>query len=73
MTGTATATLCRADPGSASRRTSLVATAAHGGLGWARSSPGSSPSTVPPTVLVFQVYLAVLAVAGLCLFWFRRR
>ena len=46
MTGTATAALTELVPAAAGRRASLVATAANmGGLGWARSWPGCSPST----------------------------
>ena len=48
MTGTATAALTELVPASASRRASLVATAANmGGLALGPSSPGSSPSTRP--------------------------
>src|SRR5246127_596795 len=70
MTGTATATLTELIPASASRRASLVATAANmGGLGLGPLIAGLSAQYGPhPTVLVFQVYLAVLAAAGLCLF-----
>jgi MFS family permease len=70
MTGTATATLTELIPASASRRASLVATAANmGGLGLGPLIAGLFAQYGPhPTVLVFQVYLAVLAVAGLCLF-----
>src|SRR6185437_1833774 len=57
-------------PASAARRASLVATAANmGGLGLGPLIAGLFAQYGPhPTVLVFQVYLAVLAVAGLCLF-----
>ena len=70
MTGTATATLTELIPASAARRASLVATAANmGGLGLGPLIAGLFAQHGPhPTVLVFQVYLAVLAVAGLCLF-----
>ena len=70
MTGTATATLTELIPASAARRASLVATAANmGGLGLGPLIAGLFAQYGPhPTVLVFQVYLAVLAVAGLCLF-----
>ncbi len=70
MTGTATATLTELIPASASRRPSLVATAVNmGGLGLGPLIAGLFAQYAPhPTVLVFEVYLAVLAVAGLCLF-----
>ena len=70
MTGTATATLTELVPASASRRASLVATAANmGGLGLGPLIAGLFAQYAPhPTTLVFEVYLAVLAVAGLCLF-----
>ncbi len=70
MTGTATATLTELVPASASRRASLVATAANmGGLGLGPLIAGLCAQYLPqPTVLVFEVYLAVLVVAGLCLF-----
>ena len=70
MTGTATATLTELIPALASRRASLVATAANmGGLGLGPLITGLFAQYGPhPTVLVFQVYLAVLAAAGLCLF-----
>ena len=70
MTGTATAALTELVPASASRRASLVATAANmGGLGLGPLIAGLFAQYAPePTVLVFEVYLAVLAVAGLCLF-----
>jgi MFS family permease len=69
MTGTATAALTELVPASASRRASLVATAANmGGLGLGPLIAGLFAQYAPdPTVLVFEVYLAVLAVAGLCL------
>ena len=71
MTGTATATLTELVPASASRRASLVATAANmGGLGLGPLVAGLFAQYAPhPTVLVFEVYLAVLAVAGLFLFF----
>jgi MFS family permease len=70
MTGTATATLTELIPASASRRASLVATAVNmGGLGLGPLIAGLFAQYAPhPTVLVFQVYLVVLAAAGLCLF-----
>src|SRR5437588_1852481 len=70
MTGTATATLTELIPASASRRASLVATAANmGGLGLGPLIAGLFAQYAPhPTVLVFEVYLVVLAAAGLCLF-----
>ena len=69
MTGTATAALAELVPASASRRASLVATAANmGGLGLGPLIAGLFAQYAPnPTVLVFEVYLGVLAVAGLCL------
>ena len=69
MTGTATATLTELIPGPASRRASLVATAVNmGGLGLGPLIAGLFAQYAPhPTVLVFEVYLALLAVAGLCL------
>jgi len=71
MTGTATATLTELVPASASRRASLAATAANmGGLGLGPLISGLFAQYAPhPTVLVFEVYLAVLAVAGLFLFF----
>jgi MFS family permease len=70
MTGTATAALTELVPASASRRASLVATAANmGGLGLGPLIAGLFAQYAPqPTVLVFEVYLAVLAAAALCLF-----
>jgi MFS family permease len=70
MTGTATAALTELVPASASRRASLVATAANmGGLGLGPLIAGLFAQYAPqPTVLVFEVYLALLAAAGLCLF-----
>jgi MFS family permease len=69
MTGTATAALTELVPASASRRASLVATAANmGGLGLGPLIAGLFAQYAPhPTTLVFEVYLVVLAVAGLCL------
>jgi MFS family permease len=70
MTGTATAALTELIPASASRRASLVASAANmGGLSLGPLIAGLFAQYAPrPTVLVFEVYLAVLAAAGLCLF-----
>jgi predicted MFS family arabinose efflux permease len=69
MTGTATAALTELVPASASRRASLVATAANmGGLGLGALIAGLFAQYAPHlATLVFEVYLAVLAVAGLCL------
>jgi len=69
MTGTATATLTELVPASAGRRASLAATAANmGGLGLGPLIAGLFAQYAPhPTTLVFEVYLAVLAAAGLCL------
>jgi MFS family permease len=69
MTGTATAALTELIPRSASRRASLVATAANmAGLGLGPLAAGLFAQYAPhPTTLVFEVYLAVLAVAGLLL------
>ena len=69
MTGTATATLTELIPASASRRASLVATAVNmGGLGLGPLIAGLFAQYGPrPTVLVFEVYLGILAAAGLCL------
>jgi MFS family permease len=69
MTGTATAALTELVPARASRRASLVATAANmGGLGLGPLIAGLFAQYAPqPTVLVFEVYLALLAAAGLCL------
>src|SRR5450755_483732 len=70
MTGTATATLTELVPASASRRASLTATVVNmGGLGLGPLMAGLFAQYAPhPTVLVFEVYLAVLAAVGLCLF-----
>src|SRR5690349_17993389 len=69
MTGTATAALTELIPASAARRASLVATAANmGGLGLGPLIAGLFAQYAPhPTTLVFEVYLAVLAAAGLLL------
>jgi MFS family permease len=69
MTGTATAALTELIPSSASRRASLVATAVNmGGLGLGPLIAGLFAQYAPhPTVLVFDVYLAALAAAGLSL------
>jgi MFS family permease len=69
VTGTATAALAELVPASASRRASLVATAANmGGLGLGPLIAGLFAQYAPdPTVLVFEVYLGLLAAAGLCL------
>ena len=71
MTGTATAALTELVPASARRRASLVATATNmGGLGLGPLIAGLFAQFVPqPTVAVFEAYLAVLAVAGLCLLY----
>ena len=67
MTGTATAALTELIPGSDHRRASLVATAANmGGLGLGPLLAGLLAQYAPhPTTLVFEVYLALLVVAGL--------
>ena len=69
MTGTATAALSELIPAPASRRASLAATAANmGGLGLGPLIAGLLAQYAPhPTALVFEVYLAMLAAAGLCL------
>lgn len=66
VTGTATAALTDAYSGSSPRRPSMVATAANiGGLGLGPLIAGLFAQFGPdPTVLVFEVYLAVLAVAA---------
>jgi len=71
VTGTATAALTDLVPASAGRRASLVATGANmGGLGLGPLIAGLFAQYTPhPTTLVFEVYLAVLATAGLSL-WF---
>lgn len=67
VTGTATAALTELAPASASRRASLVATAANmGGLGLGPLVAGLFAQYAPhPTTLVFEIYLAVLAVVAL--------
>ena len=69
VTGTATATLAEMAPGPTSRRASLVATAANmGGLSLGPLIAGLFAQYAPaPTVLVFEVYLVVLAAAAVCL------
>jgi MFS family permease len=70
MTGTATAMLTELIPAPPSRgRASLAATAANmGGLGLGPLIAGLFAQYLPrPTTLVFEAYLAVLVVAGLCL------
>jgi MFS family permease len=69
MTGTATATLTEMVQGQAGRRASLVATVANmGGLSLGPLIAGLFAQYAPgPTVLVFEVYLILLAAAGLCL------
>jgi len=69
MTGTATAALTELIPAPAGRRASLTATAANmGGLGLGPLIAGLFAQYAPhPTTLVFEVYLVILAVAGLCL------
>jgi MFS family permease len=65
VTGTATAALTDIYSGSSSRRASMVATAANmGGLGLGPLIAGLFAQFGPdPTVLVFEVYLGLLAVA----------
>jgi MFS family permease len=67
MTGTATAMLTELIPPSAGRRASLAASATNmAGLGLGPLVAGLFAQYAPhPTVLVFQVYLGVLAAAGL--------
>jgi MFS family permease len=69
MTGTATATLTELVPARASRRASLVATAANmAGLGLGPLVAGLFAQYAPdPTRLVFEFYLVVLAAAALIL------
>jgi MFS family permease len=69
VTGTATAALTELVPAPAGHRASLVATAANmGGLGLGPLIAGLFAQYAPhPTAGVFEVYLAVLAAAGLCL------
>jgi MFS family permease len=70
VTGTATAALTELVPATARRRASLAATAANmSGLGLGPLIAGLFAQYAPhPTVLVFEVYLAVLAAAALCLY-----
>jgi MFS family permease len=67
VTGTATAALTETYGGSSPQRASLVATATNmGGLGLGPLVAGLFAQYGPnPTVLVFEVYLGLLAVAGL--------
>jgi len=67
VTGTATAALTDAYSGSSSRKASMVATAANmGGLGLGPLIAGLFAQFGPdPTVLVFEVYLVLLAVAAI--------
>jgi MFS family permease len=67
VTGTATAALTETYGGSSSRRASAVATAANlGGLGLGPLVAGLLAQYAPnPAVLVFEVYLGILAVAAL--------
>jgi MFS family permease len=69
VTGTATAALTELIEASSSRRASRVATAANmGGLGLGPLVAGLFAQFGPnPTVLVFEVYLVVLAVAAVAL------
>lgn len=69
VTGTATATLTDLATAGSSGRASMVATAANmGGLGLGPAVAGLFAQYLPrPTVLVFEVYLAVLALAALAL------
>jgi MFS family permease len=69
VTGTATAALTETAGGAASRRATRVATAANmGGLGLGPLVAGLFAQFGPnPTVLVFEVYLVVLALAALAL------
>ena len=69
MTGTATAMLTELAPAAGRARASLVATAANmAGLGLGPLAAGLLAQYAPhPTTLVFEVYLAVLAVAGAAL------
>jgi MFS family permease len=71
MTGTATAGLTELYRGSSPRRASLVATTVNvGGLGLGPLIAGLLSQYVPdPTTTVFEVDLALVAVAALCL-WF---
>jgi MFS family permease len=67
VTGTATAALTETYRGSSSRHASMVATAANiGGLGLGPLTAGLFAQFAPdPTVLVFEIYLALLAVAAI--------
>jgi MFS family permease len=69
VTGTATAMLSELIPAWAGRRASLAATAANmGGLGLGPLIAGLLAQYAPhPTTLVFEVYLVILAIAGLSL------
>jgi MFS family permease len=69
VTGTATAAVSELVPGRARGRASLVASTANmGGLSLGPLIAGLFAEFGPsPTALVFEVYLAVLAAAGLCL------
>ncbi len=69
MTGTATAMLTELAPAAGRTRASLVATAANmAGLGLGPLVAGLLAQYAPhPTMLVFEVYLAILAAAGLLL------
>jgi MFS family permease len=70
VTGTATAALTESYDGPSSRRASMVATAANmGGLGLGPLIAGLFAQYGPrPTVLVFEVYLAMLAVVAAALY-----
>jgi len=69
MTGTGTAALTDLRGNAATRQASLVATVVNlGGLGLGPVTAGLFAQYGPrPTVLVFEVYLALLAVAAVCL------
>jgi MFS family permease len=69
VTGTATAAVSELVPGPARGRASLVASTANmGGLSLGPLIAGLFAQFLPsPTVLVFEVYLALLAAAALCL------
>ena len=71
MTGTATAALTDMLGPAKPRRASLVATVANtGGLGLGPLMAGLFAQYLPhPTVLVFEVYLALLAAAALAVAW----
>jgi MFS family permease len=70
VTGTATAALTETYDGPSSRRASMVATAANmGGLGLGPLIAGLFAQYGPrPTVLVFEVYLAMLAIVAAALY-----